>query len=322
MTERNLPVPTGSRLPAKNIPPKPAESALAGILSPATRKAYTRDVLTFFGAKDLSEITMEDFIAVTPDQVAQFRDRLMAEGKSPATVSRYLSALRKTFRYLMARRVIEFNPVDTQIVNAPKQVASRKRERMTPEDVERMLGAIDQRKEIGKRDYAMILLAIRTGMRRSELCGLTEAAIDRSGKVVMLDIVGKGQKERRVPVPKDVWPVVEEWMKVKPRGEWIFTSIRGDRMKEHAFWKVVQKYAKKAGIDRNPDGSRRSIHPHAFRAACITFLLRAGVPIHEVQQMMGHSRGETTLGYVRELALEESAAVEALDGLGTKGGRK
>jgi integrase/recombinase XerD len=123
---------------------------------------------------------------------------------------------------------------------------------------------------------------------------------------------GKGGKERFVPIRELVQEAIRGWQKVRPRNsEWLFTSLQGARFSEHQFWKATKRYALQA---LGAEGQRK-VHPHALRAAFIKFQLDKGTKVDVLQQLVGHSRGDTTLGYVREIELLKSGADRALDGL-------
>lgn len=307
----NLPAKIPS-LPAPRAPELPADSALAGFLSANTKRAYTTDLLQFFGVESLAEINMERLVAVTPEEVVAWRDRMRNRKPKPlaaATIARKLSALRSVYKHLVARGLVAVNPAHPDLVQAPKQGTIRRTDYLDWEKAEELLGQPDRERQLGRRDYAMLLLALKTGLRRSELCGLRDDHFSMRGGRRVLSVRGKGEKERQVAVPEDVWDAIAVWTRSRPKGvEYTFVTIRGIRMSEHAFWKLVKRYAKAAGVEK--------IHPHTLRATCIMFLLDKGIPVHVVQQQMGHARGETTLAYVRELDLARSGVAEALADLG------
>ena len=306
---RNLPAKRTTPLPVPRAPELPAASALAGFLSGNTKRAYTVDILQFFDAADLSEISMGLLVGVTPEQVVAWRDRMMEGGLKPSTVARKLSALRSVYKYLVARGLVKINPAHPDLVRAPKQGTIRKTDYLDKDRVERFLDQPDMKTQLGVRDRAMLLVAVKLGLRRSEICSLQLDDFSTRGSQLTLLLRGKGEKERRLPVPDDVWAAISAWSRCRgKKGAYVFVTKRGVRITEHAFWKNVKRYAKAAGVE--------NVHPHTLRATCIMLLLDRGIPVHVVQQMMGHARGDTTLAYVRELDLAQSGIVDALADVG------
>src|ERR1700687_2217376 len=305
-----VPIPRAERRDLAPLPPShPAVSALAGFLSENTKRAYGTDLKQFFGTVDLSTIPAADVMRVRPEGVAAFRDKLTAGGAKPSTVARKLSAIRALFNDLMRRGAIKINPADAKLVRSPKRPSIRKTGYLSWEEARELLRQPDRDTEIGKRDYAMMILDANTGLRRSELCGLKDEALTRQAGTWCLRLRGKGGKERILPFREDVNDAVEAWVRVRPRdSEWLFTTMQGERFSEHSFWKMLKRYAAQVGIEDK-------VHPHALRAAYISFLNSKGIPVGDIQQLAGHSRGDTTLGYIRELDLLKSKSPAALEGL-------
>lgn len=287
----------------------PVASALAGFLSKNTKRAYERDLKDFFRVEDLRTVDIRAILAVRPEDVVAFRDQLLSEDKRPATICRKLSALRTMYTYLRASGAVERNPADPKLVRSPKRSTMRKTSPLTAAELRQLLAAPDRRTEIGLRDYAMLVLASQAGLRREELCTMRDENLKRFGARWCVTFRGKGGKERRVPLHDLVVKAIDAWRKVRPRGaEAMFVGMDGARVHEGTFYKAVRKYALLAGFD--PEQKR--VHPHGLRAAFATILHEDGVPLKEIQELMGHSKAETTLGYIREADLAKTRAPDVM----------
>jgi len=309
-----VPIPgsTGGPL-APPAPAKPAAAALAGFVSENTKRAYERDLKDFFRTEDLATLTIQVILSKTPEDVSAFRDLLTGEGKAPSTVARKLSAVRALYNHLMARGALQLNPADQRLVRSPMRPSIRKTGYLSWDEARQVLQQPNRGTELGKRDYALLLLDVNTGLRRSELCHLRDQDVVNQGGTWSVRLRGKGGKERFVPIREDVYQSLQAWRKVRPREvEWLFVTMQKERFVEHQFWKMVKRYATAVGLETK-------VHPHALRAAYIAFLHDKGIKVAEIQQLVGHARGDTTLGYVRELELLKSKSPQALEGLDGEG---
>lgn len=301
--------------PGPAAPERPAEAALAGFVSENTKRAYRRDIMDFFETADLEGLTMARVLGVTPEDVTAFRDKLMAARMKPATVARKLSAIRAIYNHLMARGSVRLNPADTRLVRSPKRPTIRSTLYLSWDQARTILRSPDRRTETGRRDYAMLLMDMNTGLRRSELCHLHDGDVVRQADRWAVRLRGKGGKERFIPIRDIVHKALEEWLAIRPdNGEgWLFTTLANRRFTEHSFWKAIRRYGIMAGMV-DQDG-KPTLHPHSLRAAYIKFQLDKGTKVDVLQQLVGHSRGDTTLGYVAEIELLGSGADEKLEGL-------
>lgn len=306
-------LPPAGPLAKPGMPARPLESALAGYLSGNTKRAYERALQDFFGTEDLTTIRMERILAVSVEEATAFRDRLMTEGKKPATVALKLAALRSMYNYLRARGMVEVNPADPKLVRSPKRGNIRKATPLTSEELRRLLAQPDRSTAIGARDYAMILLAAQAGLRREELCTMTDKNFTvYSGRPCVL-FMGKGGKERRIPLHSSVIEAIGAWRKFRPAGSaTLFTAYgyRGGRLTENSFYVILREYALKAGFE----AENRRVHPHGLRATFASILYEDGVDPKEIQELMGHARIETTFGYTREANLIKSRAPDVMAG--------
>jgi site-specific recombinase XerD len=301
-----------SQIPKKGlIISQPASEALSGYLSKNTKRAYERDLKDFFEVEDLSTLPMSRVEGVAPRDVVKFRDGLLIQGMKPSTVQRKLSAIRGLYNYLMASGVIALNPAHPKLVRAPKKSSVRKTDIITWDDAVRILKAVDQSTLLGRRNYLLLLLGLNIGTRRFELLGIQIEDLKTGPEGPYVHIRGKGEKERFVALRQDVQETMKEYLKDRgPAPGPLFPGRRAE-LSGMQFWRIVKKYAEMAGL--------HGIHPHSLRAAFITLAHQLGVPVGDIQKTVGHSRGETTLGYVRDLEMIKSSATKALKGLNAEG---
>jgi integrase/recombinase XerD len=304
----------------------PAADALTGFLSESTKRAYGRDFKDFFGTDDIGSLNLERLRAVSPKDVQLFRDRLLSQKMAPSTVQRKLSAIRSLFNYLMARGAIIANPAHPKLVRAPKKSTIRTTDALTWEETVRFLSTMDRATWVGRRDYAIFLLSANCAFRRAEILSirLEDMKKEPNGEVLFI-VRGKGEKIRRVPFGRqDLVAALKDYL--TDRGDapgYLFYGRRGPLHPLDASWlyRIMAKYAGEAGLQqkigvRESTGNARwKLHPHSLRAGYIFFSLEKNVPIHRIQEIVGHSRGETTLGYVRDYQSTNGDAVRALDGL-------
>lgn len=306
-----IPIPPGDRKGMVPVAPaRPAATALAGFISENTKRAYERDLKDFFGIEEeLGTLSMETMLRVQPADVVAFRDRLITDGLKASTICRKLSALRSMYDHLRAAGVVERNPADPKLVRSPRRGSIRKTSPMTAAELKRLLAEPDRTTEIGLRDYAMLLLAAQAGLRREELCAMKDEQLSKHGDRWCVAFRGKGGKERRIPLHESVVEAVRAWQRVRTKGATAtFCKNDGSPMNPGNFYKAVVQYASAAGFT----AEEKRVHPHSLRAAFATTLHQQGMPLKEIRDLMGHSRIETTAGYVEEADLMESKAPDML----------
>jgi len=261
-------------------------------LSDNTVSAYRADlhsVRTFLAKRNISLIgaSEADVLSYMSENVA----------RSPRTVARRLSALRRFYRYLVREGVTQSDP--TAALSSPR--LGRKLPRSLSEaDVEALLAAPDVATLTGLRDRTMLEILYATGLRVSELVGITLSEVNRRQGVVR--VVGKGSKERLVPFGEAAQDWVERYLS-GARGELVrgrisdimFPSTRGGAMTRQTFWYAIKKYARVAQIDPG-------LSPHTLRHAFATHLLNHGADLRVVQMLLGHSDISTTQIYTHVAA--------------------
>jgi integrase/recombinase XerD len=259
-------------------------------LSPNTVDGYARDLRRYLD--DLAEQGAQDWRDVRREHLLAHLDHLLRGGIASRSQARALSAIRALHRLLLAERLAETDP--TEDVEGPRP--SRKLPQLLSRDeVDRLLAAPQPTTPAGLRDRAMLELLYATGLRVSELVGLS--VNDLHLETRMLLARGKGSKERIVPVGAPAAAAVRAYLEfARPRflrgrvSKDLFVTPRGARMTRQGFWKLLNRYARGAGIARR-------ISPHKLRHSFATHLLAGGADLRAVQAMLGHADITTTQIY-------------------------
>jgi integrase/recombinase XerD len=232
-----------------------------------------------------------DLLAALPaDLSAHMRD-LQRQGLSPRSSARALSAIRGFYEHLITAGERKDNPAVNLL---PPKLWKPLPKVLSEDEVEALLAAPDVGAPLGLRDRAMLELLYATGLRVSELVGLTlpQLRLDAG----FLIAFGKGSKERLVPVGEQAEMWVQRYLRdVRPdlaRGRHlaVFANKDGDPMSRVGFWMLIKKHGLKAGI-------RTAISPHVLRHSFATHLLEHGADLRAVQTMLGHSDISTTQIY-------------------------
>jgi integrase/recombinase XerD len=258
-------------------------------LSTNTLHAYRRDLAKFAAFAAKRELTLDQF---THSDVIDFLRTLYLRKLDSRTVARHLVTIRHLFRFAFTEGLIKEDPAAN--VAAPKFRRSLP-EFLSVEEVDRLLRQPDVSSTLGLRDKAMIELLYSTGLRVSELCGLQAADIQLDAGC--LRCIGKGDKERLVPVGRAALDLILQYMK-KSRMEilgeksspYLFPGRTGTAISRIAFWKILGAYGRKAGL-------RKALTPHMLRHSFATHLLDRGADLRSVQMMLGHADIATTQIY-------------------------
>jgi integrase/recombinase XerD len=229
---------------------------------------------------------------ISPERVEEFVESMRRLQLAPGTISRSLSALRTFFRFLVREGLFAHDP--TARVDRPKRWKILPRY-LSPEEVEELLAAPDRSGAAGLRDAAMIEVLYGTGIRVSELLGLTPPAVELD--LGLVTVMGKGSRERRVPMGSAATDCVrryqEESRPVLLRGrpsDWLFVNCRGGPLTRQGFWKILKGYARRIGLSSEPS-------PHVLRHSFATHLLEHGADLRSVQVLLGHADISTTQIY-------------------------
>lgn len=258
-------------------------------LSDNTIQAYRRDLLAlarYQGGRNrtLTRATREDLQAHLGD--------CFTRGLRAGSSARALSALRRFYRFLLREAEIE---VDPSLDIASPKLGKPLPGSLSESDVDRLLDAPDVKQALGCRDRAMLETLYATGLRVSELVQLRLGELRVDPGVVR--IMGKGGKERLVPLGESAMAAIEAYSRTvrsellrSHSSDFVFVTRRGSGMTRQAFWQLVKRHARTAGISV-------ALSPHTLRHAFATHLLNHGADLRSVQMLLGHSDLSTTQIY-------------------------
>ncbi|MDY7231077.1 site-specific tyrosine recombinase XerD [Hyalangium rubrum] len=259
-------------------------------LSGKTVDAYAADLTVYF--EDLRSWGVLDVARVKQEDVSEHLKRLGQRGLSRRSQARHLAAVRGFHRFLIAEKLAEKDP--TEDLDTPRS-ARKLPSFLTLEEVEQLLAAPDERHPAGLRDKAMLELLYATGLRVSELCSLGINDVQLGAGYLVAK--GKGSKERVVPVGRMAVEKVQAYLDgVRPvmlgrrESRALFVTPRGGGFTRQGFWKLLKRYALKAGI-------RKPLSPHKLRHSFATHLVERGADLRAVQAMLGHADLATTQIY-------------------------
>ena len=230
------------------------------------------------------------------DQLVDFLESLYRQHLDSRSVARAMASLRNLFRFAMTEEVISADP--TLNLESPKYRKSLP-SFLRMDEVERLLAQPDEKTTNGLRDRAMIELLYSTGLRVSELTNLRVSDLD--ARMGCLRCVGKGDKERLVPVGRQALAAVRKYLDDAAPGSVavagthtgravLFLNRRGGQMSRIAVWRILCDYGRRAGI-------RTQLSPHKLRHSFATHLLERGADLRSVQMMLGHADISTTQIY-------------------------
>jgi integrase/recombinase XerD len=213
-------------------------------------------------------------------------------GARPRSTARQLSSFRRFYRHLLREGLLREDP--TAQIAMPKIGRSLPKS-LTEQEVESLLDAPAIQDPLGHRDRTMLEVLYATGLRVSELVNLKASQVNLNQGV--LRIVGKGDRERMIPLGDEAVRWLGQFVR-SARGEilldrqteYLFPTRRGDRMTRQAFWHIIKRYARKAGVEKE-------LSPHTLRHAFATHLLNHGADLRVVQMLLGHSDLSTTQIY-------------------------
>jgi integrase/recombinase XerD len=224
--------------------------------------------------------------------VRRYVDALYAGGLGGRSVARHLITLRNFFGFLLREGLIETDP--TAVLVLPRQWKNLPKY-LNLEDINRLTEAPDLARATGLRNRAMIELLYAAGLRVSELCQLEMS--DLTGDSGVVRVLGKGGKQRLVPVGETALEAVNSWLETGRQrllggraSRYLFVTARGSRLTRQGFWKALGRCGRAAGIPGRPS-------PHVLRHSFATHLLEGGADLRAVQTMLGHADISTTQIY-------------------------
>jgi integrase/recombinase XerD len=258
------------------------------LLSANTIESYSRDIHIYNQFLDSKKIGI---FSVTYNDILDFLETLYVRFNE-STISRILSALRSFYKFLLREGLIKSSPFSN--IKNPK--AQRKIVNLLEEEeIIKILESIPYSSMLELRDRAMFELLYSCGIRVGEIITLKLNDIDYEQKVIRF--TGKGNKERIVPVGESAIDYIKKYifasrnkLKKKIKTEKIFLNKSGSGISRQGVWKIIKKYSKLLGLDKN-------IYPHIFRHSYATHMIERGADLRVVQELLGHSSVSTTEVY-------------------------
>jgi len=287
------------------------EMLLMEVPSTKSKRAYIDDTLLFLRWLTEQQIELSQ---VDYDIMLTYRAYL-TDTYSNNTAMRRFVVVRRFLNVALRHGLISQNPA-REIRTKIHFDSSSSHTALTKKEAKKLLSAIDRSTPIGKRDYALIMLLLYTGIRRSECADATLGDITSKQEHKVLTIQhGKGDKRRDVPIRPDVFRALTTYLETvnrlndSPESNIFHRFIRGNHssdqgISDKAIENIVKKYAALAGV---------KCTPHDIRASFITFAMDTGVPLIQVQRLAGHSDPKTTERYYSRKQDLDNSAVYKID---------
>lgn len=255
-------------------------------VSPHTLSNYQRQLVRV--VEILQHAGIQQWQQVTPSVVRFVIAQSHKDGLHEKSLALRLSALRRFLSYLVQLGELKVNPATG--ISAPKQ-AKHLPKNIDTEQVQQLL-ANDSKEPIDIRDRAIIELLYSSGLRLSELQGLNLNSINI--RVREVRVIGKGNKERVVPLGRYASHAIQQWLKVRllfnPKDEALFVSQLGNRMSHRAIQMRLETWGIRQGLNSH-------LNPHKLRHSFATHMLEASSDLRAVQELLGHSNLSTTQIY-------------------------
>jgi len=235
--------------------------------------------------------------AVSQTQILDYILHLKSQDYAEATVARKVAAVKSFFAFLQAEGKLKINPTET--LASPK-VGKSLPKPLTVQEIDELLEQPARRTTPeGRRDRAMLELMYATGLRVTELVSLDVDDVQVDVEKPYVRLLGKGNRERQIPLLEQPAQEVAEYIRfARPRvvGERnetaLFVNRRGERLTRQGFWLILKGYSAAAGIQGR-------VTPHTLRHSFATHMLRGGMDIHKVQELLGHANISTTQVYTQ-----------------------
>jgi len=285
---------------------------LDGLTSPESKRAYGR-ALDGFLAWHQQQDPRPGFDKAT---VQRYKADLETRGLAPSTINLSLAAIRK-----LALEAADNKDMDREVaasiqrVNGVRSAGTRTGSWLTVEQAEKLLSIPNTRRPKGKRDRALLAVLLGCGLRRQEAAALTMGHIQqREGRWVIVDLVGKGNRVRTVPMPSWCKVAIDAWTTAAGITEaFVFRSLNkggrvtGDRMTAQAIFEAVRFYGDKVGGE--------DLAPHDLRRTFAKLAHKGHAALEQIQLSLGHASVQTTERY---LGVRQDLADAPCDHLGLK----
>lgn len=257
-------------------------------LSKNTASSYKNDLNKFMIY--LKSKHINSFNNLSKKDITNYLEYLNIEGVTTSSIARKLTTIKNFYTYLVKTEVISINIAES--IERPK-LRKKLPQVLTIEEVDSLLD-IDLNTPFDYRNKAMLELLYGTGLRVSELLSLKIGDIDFSNCIVRC--IGKGNKERIVPIGEYVIYYLNSYLEYRPlllknkKSDYLFLNSRGDHLSRFSFFKILKNLLIKKGINKN-------ISPHSLRHSFATHILEGGADLRSIQELLGHSDISTTKIY-------------------------
>lgn len=265
-----------------------------GLANQNTVVAYRNDLTQ--ASSYLQRQQVQNWSEVTREHIASYLLEMReTQGYRPATIARKLAALKAFFRYLRSTGLIATDPLEH--LEAPR-ISKQPPQTLTPEQITSLFQQVDISQPAGKRDLAMLHMLYATGMRVSELVSLDLNDFrPEQATVVCPGRRGRSKRERTLPLSavavessrRYLEEVRPQQVSRHPEIQALFLNHHGERLTRQGFWLIIKGYARQAGIT--------AITPHVLRHSFAVLMLREGMELRSVQELLGHAHISTTQVY-------------------------
>src|SRR6266496_3773727 len=253
-------------------------------LSVHTATAYRTDLLQFLSFLAENDVTVNSTEKITRTHILDYLSHLANLGRSGVTRTRKLAAIREYCKFLVDESLLPHSPTD--YIVRPKQ-ERKQRVFLRVDEYMRLLNAAAG----NSRDYAILQLFLQSGIRVSELVGLTLTDLDLDESTMLIN--GKGNKQRTIYLEKKATQALRAYLANRPRSadQHVFLNYQGTHLSVQGVRDIVEKYRKAAGITKQ-------FSCHSLRHTCATYKASKGYTATELQDLLGHEKPETSFIYV------------------------
>ena len=269
------------------------DSLKARQASQNTLASYERDIVQF---SNYFEKQGKKIFDLTKEDMQEYINHLMAEGKSNSTISRSTASIKAFYRYLVNKKLAETNIAEN--VEAPK-VDRKEPLILTKSEIEKLLEQPNLSELKGERDKTMLEILYATGIRVTELISLRVEDVNLTSGFIK---VKKKNTERHIPLGNLALKCLKEYMnKVRPllirteEEKTLFINTNGQKMTRQGYWKILKQYKDQAKIDKD-------ITPHTIRHSFAVHMLEDGAEVKTVQELLGHTDVASTMMYTQMAA--------------------
>lgn len=279
--------------------------------APGTISAYVSDLgifCTWYQKRNHTAMTPTSVMSV---DVREFKEALLTQGRSAATINRKLASLSSFFGWCVSQGIVDENPTGTirtvrKQKSAPRWLARKEQRALVRAlHVACQVAETDSAKFRAYRDRAMVALGMWCGLRRSEIANAEMSKLTLNGRSGTIEVLGKGQKMRTVPLNIDAYKAVKSYVGI--RGErtsrYLFLSQQDAGMTAKSVYRAIVKYAKAAGVEMTPHSLR-----HTFGKS----LADKGVSLEKIARLMGHESLTTTAIYLEPSGADLADAVDEI----------